>query len=101
MIAVEEIFVARDPRAALRMGHARGVALLASATLEHSRVVEYPANTVKQAVAGRGGAAKEQVRYMVGKLLALDMTNVAEDASDALAVAICGALKGSSIVIPS
>ncbi len=92
LVAVESIFLARDPKAALLMGHARGVVLLA-AEQSGAKVVEYPANTVKQAVVGRGHASKEQVRFMVGRLLSLDMQKVAEDASDALAVAICGAFK--------
>lgn len=92
LISVEEIFVARDPRAALKMGHARGIALLAAAN-SPAIIAEYPANTIKQAVAGRGHAAKDQVRYMVGRLLGMSMEGIIEDASDALAVAICAALK--------
>lgn len=92
LVAVESIFLARDPKAALLIGHARGIALLA-AVQNGAKVVEYPVNTVKQAVVGKGHAAKEQVRYMVGRLLSMDMDKVAEDASDALAVAVSGCLK--------
>jgi crossover junction endodeoxyribonuclease RuvC len=74
------------------MGHARGVAILTAGTGGYE-VREYPANTVKQAVAGRGGAAKQQVEYMVVRLLGLTGKKIAEDASDALAVAICCILK--------
>jgi crossover junction endodeoxyribonuclease RuvC len=92
LVAVEEIFLSRNARSALLMGHARGVAIL-SAGAGGYPVREYPANTVKQAVAGRGGAAKQQVQYMVGRLLGLTEEKIAEDASDALAVAICCLLK--------
>jgi len=92
IVAVEEIFLARNARSALMMGHARGVAILAAGTGGYA-VREYPANSVKQAVAGRGGAAKIQVEYMVVRLLGLTGKKLPADASDALAVAICCILK--------
>lgn len=95
MIAVEEIFLSRNPRSALLLGHARGVALL-TAGLSDRPVREYPANSVKQAVAGRGGASKKQVEYMVVRLLNLGEQKFLPDASDALAVAICCLLKQGS-----
>ncbi len=92
IVAVEAIFLAKNPRSALLMGHARGVAILAAGGAG-VMVKEYPANTVKQAVAGRGGAAKVQVEFMVQRLLGLTDKKLAADASDALAVAICCILK--------
>ena len=92
LVAVEEIFLSRNARSALLMGHARGAAILAAGA-NGRPVREYPANTVKQAVAGRGGAAKEQVGYMVLRLLNLGSEKLPPDASDALAAAICCIMK--------
>lgn len=86
-VAVEDIFFARDPRAALRLGQARGAAVVA-AVHAGLPVAEYSARTVKQAVVGNGGATKEQVQLMVRQLLQLSVAPPA-DAADALAVAIC------------
>jgi len=86
--AVEELFFSRNVRTALSVGHARGVALLvlADAGLE---VHEYKPVEVKQAVAGYGGADKQQVQEMVRMLLQLDHAPQPDDAADAVAVAIC------------
>lgn len=88
--AVEDVFVARDSRAALKLGQARGAALvpLLRAGLE---VHEYSPRLVKRNVAGYGGADKEQVRRMVKILLGLGGEPLSFDASDALAVSICHA----------
>ena len=87
--AVEDVFVARDPRAALRLGQARGV-VIAVAAQRGVAVVEYSARAVKQAVVGSGGATKEQVQHMVVQILGLPAVPPA-DAADALGVAICHA----------
>ena len=87
--AVEEIFVAVNPRSALTLGHARGVLIL-SCMQQGLAVHEYPARVVKQAVAGSGRAAKAQVQQMVRALLTLSGVP-SEDAADALAVALCHA----------
>jgi crossover junction endodeoxyribonuclease RuvC len=87
--AVEETYVNRNGTATLKLGYARGVALLAPALLGIP-VAEYGAKTVKLAVVGTGGAAKEQVQMMVRRLLPGAMIRRA-DAADALAVAICHA----------
>ncbi len=86
-VSVETIFHARNARAALILGHARGVALLA-AEREGLAVVEYTPMQVKSAVVGYGGADKHQVQEMVRRLLCLERP-AGPDASDALAVAIC------------
>ncbi len=88
-MAVEEVFLARDPRAAIKLGQARGAAIVAGVTAGVA-VSEYSAKTVKQSIAGSGAAAKEQVSRMVVKLLKLPEAP-GEDAADALAVALCHA----------
>lgn len=88
-MAVERIFVAKNALSALKLGHARGVAMLAGVHAELP-VAEYTAVEVKKAVVGYGKAAKLQVQQMVRVLL--NLPEIAqEDASDALAVAICHA----------
>ena len=88
-VAVERIFVAKNALSALKLGHARGVAMLAGVNAGLP-VAEYSAVEVKNAVVGYGRAAKTQVQHMVRVLLALPEI-AQEDASDALAVAICHA----------
>jgi crossover junction endodeoxyribonuclease RuvC len=87
--AVEDVFVAANPRTALKLGHARGVAVLA-ALQNGLRVYDYTPRMVKQAVVGYGNADKEQVQQMVRILLQLSASPSA-DAADALAVAMCHA----------
>ncbi len=88
-MAIEDVFFARDPRAALKLGQARGAAIVAGVTAD-LLVAEYSAKTVKQAVVGNGGAKKDQVQQMIMRLLKLPAPPQ-EDAADALAVAICHA----------
>lgn len=88
-MAIEDIFFARDPRAALKLGQARGAAIVAGVTAGLP-VAEYAARSVKQSVVGTGGADKVQVQHMVKHLLKLPSAP-AEDAADALAVALCHA----------
>ena len=85
-VAVEDIFFAKYANAALKLGHARGVALLAAAELE-LEVHEYPPAIVKRTVVGRGAADKMQVARLITALLGLKEPPE-EDAADALAVAI-------------
>ena len=87
--AVEETYVNRNATATLKLGYARGVALLAPARAG-IEVFEYGAKTVKMAVVGTGGADKEQVGLMVRRLLP-GASQKRADAADALAVAICHA----------
>ena len=86
-MAIEDVFFARDPRAALKLGQARGAAIVAGVQA-NVPVAEYSARTVKQAVVGNGAANKDQVQHMVVRLLNLSAAPQ-EDAADALAVAIC------------
>jgi crossover junction endodeoxyribonuclease RuvC len=87
--AVEDVFLASNPRSALKLGQARGAAVVA-AMQNGLRVKDYSAKMIKQAVAGYGQAEKAQVQHMVRVLLALSASPSA-DAADALAVAICHA----------
>jgi crossover junction endodeoxyribonuclease RuvC len=88
-VAIEQVFLAKNPKAALTLGHARGTAVIASVNLD-LEVHEYSALQIKSAVVGYGHAAKQQVQHMVKALL--NLPEVAqEDAADALAVAICHA----------
>ncbi|HEX9873265.1 MAG TPA: crossover junction endodeoxyribonuclease RuvC [Deferrimonas sp.] len=88
-LAVEQIFVAKNALSALKLGHARGVALLAGVNAGLP-IAEYTALQVKGAVVGYGRASKEQVQQMVRTLMKLPEI-AQQDASDALAVAICHA----------
>ena len=86
--AVEEVFVNKNPVSTLKLGMARGVALLAPA-MSGLRVGEYAANLIKKSVVGTGHADKAQVAMMIGILL--PGANAKADAADALAVAVCHA----------
>lgn len=85
--AVEKVFVNRNVAAAMKLGQARGCAILAAAVHE-LEVAEYSATQIKQAIVGGGHAAKQQVQHMVRVLLALEAAPPA-DAADALAAAVC------------
>jgi len=87
--AIEQAFVAKDPAAALKLGHARAVALLAAAQAG-LEIAEYAPNHVKKSVVGSGHAAKEQIQAMVARLLPGVRIDGA-DAADALAAAIAHA----------
>ena len=87
-VAVESVFHAVNARSALKLGHARGVALLA-AVEAGCAIVEYTPAEVKRAVVGYGRAEKRQVQQMIKLLLGLDKVPSPHDAADALAVAIC------------
>jgi crossover junction endodeoxyribonuclease RuvC len=87
-VAIENLFHAKHARSALKLGHARGVAMLA-AVEAGCEIVEYTPAEVKRAVVGYGRAEKHQVQQMVKLLLGLDVAPTPHDAADALAVAIC------------
>jgi len=87
-VAIENLFHAVNARSALKLGHARGVAMLA-AVEGGVPVVEYTPAEIKRAVVGYGRAEKPQVAQMVKMLLGLDTIPKPHDATDALAVAIC------------
>lgn len=88
-LSIEQVFMARNAASALKLGHARGAAICAAVNYRLA-VSEYSPRTIKQAIVGSGGAGKEQVQHMVGRLLRLDVVP-SPDAADALAVALCHA----------
>ena len=88
MVAMESLFFAKNVQSALKLGHARGVALLAAVN-RGLPIFEYSPSEIKQAVVGYGAADKAQVQKMVGALLKLETLPKPYDASDALAAAIC------------
>lgn len=92
-VAVEQAFVARDAAAALKLGQARGIALLVPSRAGLP-VAEYAPNHIKKAVVGAGHADKAQIRLMVGMLLPGAQMKT-EHAADALAIAICHAHSGT------
>ena len=87
IVAIETVFMARNAGSALKLGQARSAALCATFAFD-IEVFEYAPREIKQAVVGTGAASKEQVQHMVVSMLQLKATP-AEDASDALAAAIC------------
>lgn len=89
IVAIERVFLAKNPQSALVLGHARGAAMLAA--VNHALpVMEYSATEIKKTVVGRGRADKAQVQHMMRVLLGLRVAPE-EDASDALAAAVCHA----------
>lgn len=86
-VAVEKVFMSRNADSALKLGHARGAAIVAAGRCP---IAEYTPRAIKQALVGGGGADKRQVQHMVGMLLRLS-DPLQADAADALATAICHA----------
>jgi crossover junction endodeoxyribonuclease RuvC len=96
LVVVENVFYAANARSALKLGHARGVAILA-AVEAGCEVVEYTPAEVKRAVVGYGRADKRQVQQMIKLLLGLEKAPTPHDAADALAVAICHVHAGAGL----
>lgn len=95
-MAIEQVFMARNADSALKLGQARGVAIVAG-TNQDLPVHEYAARKVKQSVVGKGSADKSQVQHMVAHILKLPgLPQV--DAADALAIALCHAHTRASLV---
>jgi crossover junction endodeoxyribonuclease RuvC len=88
VVAIEDVFHAANAKSALRLGHVRGVAMLAAAQAGLP-VVAYAPLSVKSAVVGYGRAEKTQVQMMVARLLKLESVPEPADVADALAIAIC------------
>jgi len=87
-VAIEDVFFAVNVKSALKLGHVRGVAMLAASSAGLT-VAEYAPLSIKSAVVGYGRADKEQVQHMITRLLNLDAPPDSPDAADALAIAIC------------
>jgi crossover junction endodeoxyribonuclease RuvC len=96
-VAVEGVFFGKNVRTAVVLGHARG-AILAAAALQDVEVAEYPPAEIKTAVVGTGRATKDQVAYMVQRLLRLREPPRPEDAADGVAVALCHCFRLTSRV---
>ncbi len=86
-LALESVFYSKNIRTTVTLGHARGVILLAAARA-HLEVAEFAPATVKKSVVGVGSAAKEQVGYMVQRLLNLQAAPEPHDAADGVAIAL-------------
>jgi len=95
-LAIERVFMARSADSALKLGHARGAAIVACVA-RNMPVAEYSARQIKQSVVGTGAADKTQVQHMVKVLLRLP-SMPAEDAADALAAALCHAHMQQSMI---
>ena len=87
-VAIEDVFYAVNAKSALKLGHVRGVAMLAAAQAG-LEVIAYSPLSIKSAVVGYGKAEKSQVQMMVARLLKLDAPPTPADVADALAIAIC------------
>ena len=87
-VAIEDVFFAVNVKSALKLGHVRGVAMLAASSAGLA-VAEYAPLSIKSAVVGYGRADKEQVQHMITRLLNLAAPPDSPDAADALAIAIC------------
>lgn len=98
-VAVEGVFYSKNARSSLVLGHARGVILLAAA-LADLAVAEYPPAEVKTAVVGTGAATKEQVGFMVAKLLRLKAAPKPADAADGVAIALTHCFRGFGPAAP-
>ncbi len=96
VLAVEDVFYARNVRTTVVLGHARGVILLAGAQAGIG-IHEFPPATIKKAVAGSGGATKEQVQFMLTRLLRLKTAPRPSDAADGVAAALTYCLEGPPI----
>ena len=92
VMAVEDVFYARNVRTTIVLGHARGVVLLAAANASLV-IAEYPPAEIKKAVVGTGAATKEQVQFMVTRLLRLKTPPQPADASDGVAAALAHVLR--------
>jgi crossover junction endodeoxyribonuclease RuvC len=94
VVAIEEVYVSQNAKTTLRLGHARGVILLAVVN-QGIPISEYAPREVKQAVCGNGNASKQQIQWMVASMLHLDRNVLSEDAADAIAAALCYGLRHS------
>ena len=97
VVGVEKLFFGKNATTAIPVGQARGVVLLCAAQ-NNLDVVEITPNEVKMSITGYGGATKEQVIYMVTKILNLPEPPTPDDAADALAIAIGAAYEANSLV---
>ena len=88
IMSIEDIFYGKNVKSALLLGHARSVPMVVSANYDMP-LYEFSSRRIKQAITGNGNATKEQVQFMVQRILLMDKLPQPLDASDALATAIC------------
>ena len=88
ILSIEEVFFGKNVKSALLLGHARGVPMLLSAIYKLP-LYEFSPRRIKQSLTGNGNSTKEQVQFMVKKVLLMDELPQPTDASDALAIAVC------------
>ena len=96
-LSLETAFYGKNVQSALKIGYARGISLLA-AIHNNLHIGEYSPREIKKSITGNGNATKDQVQYMVFKLLSLRKKNMSLDESDALAVSVCHAFKSNSMI---
>ena len=94
-VALETAFLSRNVQSALKLGQVRG-AVIALAMNQHLELHEYAPREVKSAITGRGSASKEQVAFMVSRMLGLAEPPKPYDVTDALGIALCDLLRGES-----
>jgi crossover junction endodeoxyribonuclease RuvC len=94
VVVVEDVFLGKNVKSALKLGHARGAILLAAA-LSEIPIAEYSPREIKKAVVGNGNATKDQVGFMVQQQLRLKAPPSPADASDGVAVALCHCVMGA------
>ena len=92
-LSIEDVFYARNVRTTIVLGHARGVILLAAANAR-LEIAEYPPAEIKKAVVGTGAATKEQIQFMVARLLRLKTSPQPADAADGVAAALAHLMGG-------
>ncbi len=95
--SIETAFYAKNIQSVMKIGYVRGVSLLA-AIHNKLEISEYSPREIKKSVVGNGGASKEQVQFMIKKLMNINQTMLKFDESDALAIAICHAFKSNNPV---
>ena len=88
IFAIEEVFYGKNVKSAMRLGQARGAAMVAAASVG-TPIYEYSARKVKQSITGNGNAHKSQIQFMVKTKLKMDQVPEPTDAADALAIALC------------
>ena len=87
-LSIEEVFYSNNIKTTLKLGQAKGAVMIAAAQLE-VEVYEYSARKIKLALTGNGNSSKQQVKFMVNNTLKIDVDDYKDDASDALATALC------------
>ena len=87
-LSIEEVFYSNNIKTTLKLGQAKGAVMIAAAQLE-VEVYEYSARKIKLALTGNGNSSKQQVKFMVNNTLKIDLDDYKDDASDALATALC------------